>query len=110
MRLLTALAFVAGIGGSVALAQATSPAPPDAQSLAPDPSQMKAKELRAHCREEGRAQGLKGQELKASIEACFAKARPDLAAARACRKQGKDQGLGGPDLKAFVKQCKRGGQ
>jgi len=113
MRLLLVLAFSTVIAASASLAQTPEPAPaeqaPPAAAPA-KPSHMKAKEVRAQCREEGAAQGLKGKDLKASVKECFAKARPDLAAAQVCREKGKDQGLSGPELKDFVKKCKKGEQ
>ena len=112
MRLLLVLACSTVIA-SASLAQTPAPAPaeeaPPAAAPA-DASHMKAKEVRAQCREEGKAQGLKGKDLKASVKDCFAKARPDLAAGQACRDKGKEQGLSGPELKDFVKKCKKGEQ
>jgi len=65
-----------------------------------------AKEVRAQCRDQAKAQGLKGDERKAAVNDCFAKARPDLAAKQKCREEGKAKGLANAELKAYVKSCK----
>ena len=54
---------------------------------------------------DAKAQGLKGPARKAAVDDCFAKARPDLAAAQKCRKEGKDKSHADKELKAYVKQC-----
>ena len=64
-----------------------------------------AKEARAKCNADAKAQGLKGEPRKTAVADCFAKARPDLAAADKCRQEGKDQKLAGQKLKDYVKQC-----
>jgi psiF repeat len=69
-----------------------------------------AKAARAQCQADAKAQGLKGDARKSAVEDCFAKARPDLAAADKCRKDGKDKNLAGKELKAFVKECVAGAQ
>ena len=65
-----------------------------------------AKEARAQCKADAKAQGLKGDARKAAVEDCFAKARPDIAAAKKCREEGKAKGLADKELKAYVKTCK----
>jgi hypothetical protein len=66
----------------------------------------KAGAVRKACREEGRGKGLKGKELRASVDECFAKQRPDLAKAAVCRKEGKAKGLEGKALRDHVKTCR----
>ena len=64
--------------------------------------------MRAQCKADAKAQGLKSDQRKAAVEECFAKARPDIAAAKKCRDEGKAQGLADKELKTYVKTCKAG--
>ena len=109
MRILTFSALVMFLSGAAALAQTPAPAPLPVpavgQPAQPAEAKMKPKEVRAACKEEALAQGLRGKARKASVQACFAAKRPDLAAKGDCRRQGKTQGLSGPALKDFVKTC-----
>jgi hypothetical protein len=117
-RRFLALAAVTALNGA-AFAQTApqpTPAPPPARSSAPSAGahsriapKPHAKEARAQCRADAASQGLRGAALKGYVKECFAKARPDLAAAAQCRAQGKAQGLSGDDLKAFARKCKKGG-
>lgn len=103
-------AAVFSLGAMPGFAQmAPPPATPPAAPAANAPTaRQTAKEVRAQCRADAASKGLKGAEKKAAVQDCFAKARPDLAAANACRKQGKDKGLADQALKDFVKSCKAG--
>ncbi len=85
-----------------------SGAPSEAQPGQTAP-QLSGKEVRANCRANAVAQGLKGPARKAAVEDCFANARPDLAKRNTCRAQGKAQGLTDKPLRQFVKQCVTGG-
>jgi len=69
---------------------------------------LTARDARAQCRAEAKTQGLKGDERKASVSACFAKAMPEQAAAMKCRMDGKAKGLSGGDLRKFTRQCRAG--
>jgi hypothetical protein len=114
MKYLAIAALALCMGLVPALAQNNAPAPDaSAPAMAPvspeAPSNQTAKELRQQCRSDDSAQGLKGPALKAAVQDCFARARPDLAAVQKCRADGKAQGLADADLKAFVRKCKKGG-
>ena len=71
-------------------------------------TRLSATEVRAQCRDEARTQGLKGEDRVASVDACYAKALPERAAALKCRRDGKAKGLAGTDLRDFTKQCRAG--
>jgi hypothetical protein len=97
------------LGFALSVAQAQTPAPaaspaPSAASPA-DASKMTGKEVRAQCREQAEAQGLKGDARKAAVQQCFAAARPDLAKRQQCRVEGKAKGLSDGELKSYVKTC-----
>ena len=64
-----------------------------------------AKDVRAACGKDVKAQGLKGKEASAARATCFAKQRPDLAARSACRKDARAKGLGKDETSALVKAC-----
>jgi hypothetical protein len=99
-------AAVLSLGALPGFAQTAAPAP--ANPPAAPAAILGGQEVRAQCRAEAEAKGLKGPEKRAAVQDCFAKVRPDLAAAAACRKQGKDQGLADQKLRDFVKGCKAG--
>jgi len=104
-------AAVLSLGALPGFAQTAAPAPanPPAAPATPAPAAiLGGPEVRAQCRAEAEAKGLKGPEKRAAVQDCLAKVRPDLAAAAACRKQGKDQGLADQKLRDFVKGCKAG--
>lgn len=84
---------------------ATNGTPPAPSAAAPT-----GKEARQQCRDAAIAKGLRGDARKTDVKDCFAKARPDLAAANQCREEGKAKGLADKELKAFVKQCKTAAQ
>ena len=110
MKRLIVAALLLGLSGAVAVAQTTNPpapAPTPGASTAGPASDAKptAKEARAKCNADAKAQGLKGDDRKTAVADCFAKARPDLAAADKCRQEGKDKKLAGKELKTYVKQC-----
>ena len=67
---------------------------------------LSATEVRNQCRADARSQGLKGEDRVASVDACYAKALPERAAALKCRHDGKAKGLAGPELRDFSKQCR----
>ena len=100
---------------SSALAQSTQAPPvqnaPVAKSVSPAKAAaaQASKDVRQKCRADAKAKGLNGDELRASVDACFAAAQPDAAKHDACRKQGKDQGLKDQALWNFVKQCRAKG-
>ena len=64
-----------------------------------------AKDVRAACGKDVKAQGLKGKEASAARASCFAKQRPDLVARSACRKDAKAKGLGKDETSALMKAC-----
>jgi hypothetical protein len=97
MGRLLAASFILVLGLTFAHAQTEAP-----------PAQPNGKDVKAQCRAEIKAQGLKGAARKAAAEDCFAKARPDLAKRQQCRAQGKAQGLADKPLRQFVKQCAAG--
>lgn len=115
MKSLLAAAFVLAIGLGVASAQTAAPTAPAAPATtmtpAPDaPAKpVTGKDVRAQCRAEAKAQGLKGDSRKAAVQQCFAQARPDLVKAKQCRDEAKAKSLTGPDFRAYVKQCKAAG-
>ena len=102
--------------GAAPTAPAEQPAAPAAQPPTTQPSgvaqppasQPTGKEARAQCRANAVAQGLTGRALKAAVDDCFAKARPDLAKRQQCRAQGMLQGLHADTLQLFVKKCVAG--
>ncbi len=116
------LAFVVslGVGGS-ALAQAPAAQPPSARpspASAPAPAadltktgKPRAKEVRKTCRDESKAQGLKGDARRKAVSDCFIKQRPDLAAKETAREQcftdAKAKGLKKDARKDFVKECRK---
>ena len=69
-------------------------------------TRLSATAVRAQCRDDARAQGLKGEDRVASVDACYAKALPERAAALKCRRDGKAKGLAGTELRDFTKQCR----
>ena len=69
-------------------------------------TRLSATEVRAQCRDDARTQGLKGEDRVASVDACYAKALPERAAALKCRRDGKAKGLAGTELRNFTKQCR----
>lgn len=115
-RLLAAsFIFVLGLGFAHGQTAPEAPAPsaPQAAPSAPAPggppaTQPSGKEVRAQCKAQAEAQGLKGPSRQAAVQDCFAKARPDLAKRQQCRAQGKAQGLADDQLKQFVRQCAAG--
>ncbi|MFT4097316.1 MAG: PsiF repeat-containing protein [Rhodoblastus sp.] len=111
MKRIAIFAFATLIGISSALAQATqSPPAPNAKAVSPAraAAAQAGKDARQKCRADATAKGLKGAELRASIDACFQTAQPGLAKRDDCRKQGKAQGLKDQALWSFVKQCRAG--
>lgn len=63
------------------------------------------KPLRASCRDEARAKGLKGVAKRQAVSACVVQQRPDLASREQCRSDGFSKGLRKQELHAFVKDC-----
>ncbi len=111
IAVLTSCLFIAAAEAQTATpAPAESPAVTSPTAPATPAATPSGKDVRAQCRSEAQAQGLKGPDRKAYVADCFAKARPDLAAAQKCRAEGKEKGLAGPDLRAYVKTCKAGAQ
>jgi len=109
MKRIFIAAFALSLASAAAIAQTTTPPAtptpaPSTAAPAPD-AKPTGKEARAQCVADAKAQGLKGPARKAAVDDCFAKARPDLAAAQKCRKEGKDKSLADKELKAYVKQC-----
>jgi hypothetical protein len=112
LRLMIAIIVSAGLAGE-ALAQAAAP-PASAPGVA-SPSvaavprtrdgKPRSKELRAACRAEADAKGLKGRDRNDAAIACFRRERPDLAKRFDCRKEAKAKGLSGKDLSAAVTTC-----
>jgi hypothetical protein len=89
----------------------SAPATPAAPELDKQ-GRPKAKEVRADCKADAEAKGLKGDDKREAVMACVVKQRPDLAAKMAareqCRTDGKAKGLQKDELKAFVKDCAKG--
>ena len=89
----------------------TTAIPPASIALAPsaDPDQDGpaggVKALRASCRDEAEAKGLKGPDRRFAISACVVRQRPDLAGREQCRMQGFGKGLQKEERHAFVKGC-----
>ena len=69
-------------------------------------TRLSATAVRAQCRDDARTQGLKGEDRVASVDACYAKALPERAAALKCRRDGKAKGLAGTELRDFTRQCR----
>jgi hypothetical protein len=113
-RLLIAVVVSAGLAGE---SVAQTAAPPAATPAVTAPSvanvprtrdgKPRSKELRAACRAEADAKGLKGRERSDAAIACFRKERPDLAKRFDCRKEAKAKGLSGKDLSAAVTTCSK---
>ena len=108
MKRLLIAAFVVALGVAAASAQ-TASAPTPTDTPAASAATQTPKEVRAQCKSDAKAQGLKGDARKAAVQDCFAKARPDLAKAQQCRQEGKAKGLAKKELKAYVEQCKAAG-
>jgi hypothetical protein len=94
MKRLIVAALLLGLSSAAVVAQTTNPPAPEptpATSTAGPASDAKptAKEARAKCNADAKAQGLKGGDRKTAVADCFAKARPDLAAADKCRQEGR---------------------
>jgi hypothetical protein len=89
---------------SVAVAQGTAPKPASVE-LTKD-GKPKASAVRKACREEGKGKGLKGKALKASVDECFAKQRPDLAKNKACRQEAEAKKISGKERRDFMKTCR----
>ncbi|CAD5264800.1 conserved exported hypothetical protein [Bosea sp. 62] len=66
--------------------------------------------VRAVCKQEADASGLKGAERTAALVACFNGKRPDLAQRAECRKEARGKGLDGDALKAAIAECGRNPQ
>ena len=119
-----ALALVVAFGlAAPALAQAPaaslSSAPPSpASTPVPAPAadltktgKPRAKEVRKTCRDEAKAQGLKGDARRKAVSDCFIKQRPDLAAQENAREQcftdAKAKGMKKDARKDFMKECRK---
>ncbi len=112
MKIFAALLMTGVLVAGPALAQQNPPAapPPATETKSPEPAltksgKPKAKDVRAQCREDAKAKGLKGDARSEAIEDCFVKARPDLAAAEECRTDPKLKNLDKDARKAAIKEC-----
>ena len=93
---------LAGAGFAQVPASPAGPATPAKTEKTP------GKEVRAACRAEVKAQGVKGEARKTAVQGCVARERPDLAQRKTCRDEGKAKALDGKELKLFVKTCMNG--
>ena len=85
-----------------------APTPSTAAPAAPEldkQGRRKGKEVRAECKADAEAKGLKGDDKRKAMMECVVKQRPDLAAKEQCRMDGFAKGLRKDELKAFVKDC-----
>ena len=110
MKISTALLIAAFACAGPALAQTAAPAPAAPAATSATPSLTKsgkprAKEVRAQCRAESKAQGLKGAERKQATADCVIKQRPDLAAREKCKRDPQTKGMDKAARKAFIKDC-----
>jgi hypothetical protein len=64
-----------------------------------------ARAAREACRDEAKAQGLKGPDRRQHIQDCFAAKMPQVAKRIECRKEGQAKGMTQPGLRDFVRQC-----
>lgn len=116
MKIFAIAALCLGLSAAGAFAQTASPTPdasatPSTAAPAADAaSKPTAKEVRAQCRADAKAQGLTGDAAKQAAHDCFAKALPDLAQRQKCREEGKAKGLEAKELKDYVKTCAAGAQ
>jgi hypothetical protein len=109
MRRLFGMAVISSVGMGVALAQ-TDGAPASPPNAAASSLRDTVRQIRQTCREDAIARGLIGDARGADIDACFTRARPDIAKAYQCRKEGMAKQLVGNELFAYVKKCKSGAQ
>jgi len=70
-----------------------------------------AKALRAACRTEAAAKGLKTREqpYRDFMRDCIGKQRPDLVKAFDCRKEARDKNVAKSERRAYIKQCRARG-
>ena len=106
--LIAACALTLSVGAAFAQMAPDPTATPAAAPTTAVPSAVPqtGKEVRAQCRADAVAQGLKGRARKASVNSCFSQARPDLAKAQQCRKDATAKGLVGPARKSAVMACR----
>ena len=105
--------FAVALNAAPTYAQTPAAAPAASTTAAPatpapeltKDGKPKAKMVRAQCRADAEAQGLKGMEKQKAVSACLVKQRPDLAAKEQCRMDGHEKGLKKDGLKDFVKDC-----
>ena len=64
-----------------------------------------AQAAREACRDEAKAQGLKGADHQQHIQDCFAAKMPQVAKQIECRKEGVAKGITQPGLRDYVRQC-----
>jgi len=112
MKLFAAVLIAGALAAGPALAQQTTQpgasTPPAAEESAPaltKSGKPRAKDVRAQCREEAKAQGLKGDDRKKAVSDCVIKARPDLAAAEECRQDPNLKGMDKEARKDAIKEC-----
>jgi hypothetical protein len=91
-------------GGSVG-----TPAPNATAPGAPNTGRQalrdQARAAREACRDEAKAQGLKGPDRRQHIQDCFAAKMPQVAKRIECRKEGVAKGMTQPGLRDYVRQC-----
>ncbi len=107
MKTFVALLVAGMLVAGPAFAQ-TNPPTQETKPAAPELTKSgkpKAHDVRADCRAEAKAQGLKGPERHKAVEDCFLKARPDLAAKEECRHDPKLKDLDKDARKAAIKEC-----
>lgn len=93
---------------SLGFAQAApAPSAPPAPKLTRDGKPL-AKEVRAGCRDEAKAKGLKPREqsYRDHMKECIGKQRPDLVKAYECRQEARDKKIEKSEIRAYVKACK----
>src|SRR6516162_4691955 len=88
---------------------AGTPAPNATAPGAPNPGRQairdQARAAREACRDEAKAQGLKGPDRRQHIQDCFAAKMPQVAKRIECRKEGQAKGMTQPGLRDYVRQC-----
>jgi hypothetical protein len=64
-----------------------------------------ARAARDACRDEAKAQGLKGPDRRQHVKDCFAAKMPQVAKRMDCRKEGLAKGVDKTGMRDYVRQC-----
>jgi hypothetical protein len=115
MKTLSLFAAVAFLAAAPAFAQTAAvpatpaaPAPPAAAPAAPSltkDGKPRMKDVRATCKSESEAAGLKGDARKSAMADCMIKQRPDKAAAIRCRMDPAMKGMDKDARKTAMQAC-----